>query len=86
MQCDLELKKNEGYPISVTNIMPGAINTPLYNKGKTKLGVKPTGVPPYNVSLVTDAILMQQKNPVRDYIVSDVGRIRYRIKRIFTRT
>ncbi|MBC6435209.1 SDR family oxidoreductase [Nostoc sp. HG1] len=71
----LELK-NEGYPISVTNIMPGVINTPFYNKGKTKLGVKPTGVPPYyNASLVTDAILYAAENPVRDYIVSDVGRI-----------
>lgn len=71
----LELK-NAGYPISVTNIMPGVINTPFYNKGKTKLGVKPTGVPPYyNASLVTDAILYAAENPVRDYIVSDVGRI-----------
>ena len=71
----LELK-NAGYPISVTNIMPGVINTPFYNKGKTKLGVKPTGVPPYyNASLVTDAILYAAEHPVRDYIVSDVGRI-----------
>ncbi len=71
----LELK-NEGYPISVTNIMPGVINTPFYNKGKTKLGVKPTGVPPYySASLVTDAILYAAENPVRDYIVSDVGRV-----------
>lgn len=71
----LELK-NQGHPISVTNIMPGVINTPFYNKGKTKLGVKPTGVPPYySASLVTDAILYAAEHPVRDYIVSDVGRI-----------
>ncbi|KAM3093426.1 SDR family oxidoreductase [Phormidesmis sp. 146-12] len=67
--------KHEGFPISVTNIMPGVINTPFYNKGKTKLGVKPTGIPPYyDASLVTDAILYAAENPVRDYIVSDVGR------------
>ncbi|KAM3106775.1 SDR family oxidoreductase [Phormidesmis sp. 146-33] len=67
--------KHEGFPISVANIMPGVINTPFYNKGKTKLGVKPTGIPPYyDASLVTDAILYAAENPVRDYIVSDVGR------------
>lgn len=68
--------KHEGFPISVTNILPGVINTPFYNKNKTKLGVKPTGIPPYyDASLVTDAILYAAEHPVRDYIVSDVGRM-----------
>lgn len=68
--------KHEGFPISVTNILPGVINTPFYNKNKTKLGVKPTGIPPYyDPGLVTDAILYAAEHPVRDYIVSDVGRI-----------
>jgi NAD(P)-dependent dehydrogenase (short-subunit alcohol dehydrogenase family) len=68
--------KHEGYPISVTNILPAVINTPFYNKGKTKLGVKPTGIPPYyEPSLVTDAILHAAEHPTRDYIVGDVGRI-----------
>ena len=71
----LELK-HQGYNINVANIMPGVINTPFYTKNKTKLGVKPTGVPPYyDASLVTDAILYTAENPVRDYIVSDVGRL-----------
>ncbi|MGV0024249.1 SDR family oxidoreductase [Phormidesmis priestleyi] len=75
--------KHEGYPISVTNIMPGVINTPFYNKGKTKLGVKPTGIPPYyDASLVTDAILYAAENPIRDYIVSDVGRALDVVQRI----
>lgn len=78
----LELK-HEGYPISVTNIMPGVMNTPFYNKGKTKLGVKPTGIPPYyDASLVTDAILYAAENPIRDYIVSDVGRALDVVQRI----
>ncbi len=68
--------KHQGYPINVANIMPGVINTPFYNKNKTKLGVKPTGVPPYyNASLVTDAILYAAEHPVRDYVVSDVGKL-----------
>ena len=68
--------KHQGYPINVANIMPSVINTPFYNKGKTKLGVKPTGTPPYyNASLVSEAILYAAENPVRDYIVGDVGKV-----------
>lgn len=68
--------KHEGYQINVANILPGVINTPFYNKGKTKLGVKPTGIPPYyKASLVTDAILYAAEHEVRDYIVSDVGKL-----------
>ncbi|NDJ18504.1 SDR family oxidoreductase [Myxacorys almedinensis] len=71
----LELK-HEGYQINVANILPAVINTPFYNKGKTKLGVKPTGIPPYyNPSLVSDAILYASEHEVRDYIVGDIGRI-----------
>ena len=52
------------------------INTPFYNNGRTKLGVKPTGIPPYyEPSLVADAILYTAEHPVRDFIVGDVGRV-----------
>ncbi|MBD1844611.1 SDR family oxidoreductase [Cyanobacteria bacterium FACHB-63] len=78
----LELK-HQGYPINVANIMPGVINTPFYSKGKTKLGVKPMATPPfYNASLVTDAILYAAEHPVRDYIVSDVGKVLDVVQRI----
>lgn len=71
----VELMK-EGMPISVTNIMPAVINTPFYNKAKTKLGVQPSGVPPYyQPSLVAEAILYVAEHPTRDFIVGDVGRI-----------
>lgn len=71
----LELK-HAGYSINVANILPAVINTPFYNKGKTKLGVKPTGVPPYySPSLVSEAILHAAEHPTRDYIVGDVGRL-----------
>jgi NAD(P)-dependent dehydrogenase (short-subunit alcohol dehydrogenase family) len=67
---------NEGMPISVTNILPAVINTPFYNKAKTKLGVQPMGVPPYyQPSLVAEAILHVAEHPMRDFIVGDVGRI-----------
>lgn len=78
----LELK-HEGYQINVANILPGVINTPFYTHNKTKLGVKPTGIPPYYTpDLVTDAILYAAENPVRDYIVSDVGRLLDVVQRI----
>ena len=32
--------KHEGWPISVTQVMPGTINTPFFDKERTKLGVK----------------------------------------------
>lgn len=67
--------QHEGVPISVTNVMPATINTPFYNKGLTKLGVKPTGVPPYyQPELVAKAILHVSEHPTRDIIVGDVGR------------
>ncbi len=68
--------QHEGVPISVTNVMPATINTPFYDKGLTKLGVKPTGVPPYyQPELVAEAILHVAAHPTRDIIVGDVGRV-----------
>lgn len=68
--------QHEGWPISVTNILPSVINTPFYNKVRTKLGVKPTGVPPYyQPSIVAEAILYVAEHPTRDFIVGDIGRV-----------
>ena len=68
--------RHEGVPISVTSVKPSVINTPFYNKVQTKLGVKPTGIPPYyEPSLVADAILYVAEHPTRDYIVGDVGKV-----------
>lgn len=68
--------QHEGIPISVTSVKPAVINTPFYNNGRTKLGVKPTGIPPYyEPSLVADAILYVAEHPTRDFIVGDVGRV-----------
>ncbi|MBW4617776.1 MAG: SDR family oxidoreductase [Cyanosarcina radialis HA8281-LM2] len=68
--------QHEKIPISVTSIKPAVINTPFYNKGLTKLGVKPTGIPPYyQPSLVADAIVHAAEHPTRDFIVGDIGRL-----------
>ncbi|MDQ4127051.1 MAG: SDR family oxidoreductase, partial [Actinomycetota bacterium] len=61
--------KHERSPISVTQIMPGTINTPFFDKGRTKLGVKPVGIPPiYEPGTVADIILYAAENPARDLV------------------
>ncbi len=75
--------QHEKLPISVTSILPSVINTPYYNKVRTKLGVKPTGIPPYyDPSIVSDAILYVAEHPTRDFIVGDVGRVLDVLQRI----
>jgi NAD(P)-dependent dehydrogenase (short-subunit alcohol dehydrogenase family) len=67
---------HEKVPVSITNIMPGVINTPFYTKVRSRLGVQPTAVPPfYHPRIVADAILYAAEHPVRDMIVGDVGRV-----------
>lgn len=62
----LELQ-HDGLPISVTNVMPGSINTPFFDKAMTKIGVQPRPLPPvYEPELVADAILHAAENPTRD--------------------
>src|SRR3712207_858236 len=61
--------KHEGWPISVTQVMPGTINTPFFDKGRTKLGVKPVGIPPiYEPQTVANLILYAAENPARDLV------------------
>ncbi|OUL21193.1 short-chain dehydrogenase [Nostoc sp. T09] len=75
--------QHEKWPISVTSILPATINTPYYNKVRTKLGVKPTGVPPYyQPDLVADAILYAAEHPTRDFVVGDAGKILDFVQRI----
>jgi NAD(P)-dependent dehydrogenase (short-subunit alcohol dehydrogenase family) len=61
--------KHEGWPISVTQVMPGTINTPFFDKGRSKLGVKAVGIPPiYEPGTVADLILYAAENPARDLV------------------
>ena len=61
--------RHEGWPISVTQVMPGTINTPFFDKGRTKLGVKAVGIPPiYEPETVANIILYAAENPTRDLV------------------
>ncbi len=71
----LELQ-HEQIPISVTSIKPAVINTPFWNNGLTKLGVKPAGIPPfYDPRLVAEAVLYVAEHPTRDFLVGDAAKI-----------
>jgi NAD(P)-dependent dehydrogenase (short-subunit alcohol dehydrogenase family) len=61
--------RHEGWPIGVTQVMPGTINTPFFDKGRTKLGVKPVGIPPiYEPETVANIILYAAEHPARDLV------------------
>lgn len=65
----LELQA-EGVPISVTEILPAVINTPIWEKGRNKFKFKarPPVPPIYHPKIVSNAILFAAENPIRDLI------------------
>jgi NAD(P)-dependent dehydrogenase (short-subunit alcohol dehydrogenase family) len=61
-------------PVAVTQILPAAINTPIYDKGRNKMPFKPRPVPPiYHPQVVVDAILYAAENPTKDLIAGGAG-------------
>lgn len=64
----------EGVPIAVTEILPAAINTPIWDKGRNKFKFKarPPVPPIYHPKIVSDAILFAAENEVR-YVVAGGG-------------
>src|ERR687894_2199907 len=70
----VELRR-EGTPVSVTQVMPATINTPLFDKARTKLGVRPVAPPPiYQPGVVAEAILHAAENPARDLVVGGAAK------------
>ena len=66
----------EGFPITVTTISPSTINTPLFEKARTKLGVQPRGLPPiYEPCLVADAVLYAAEHGAGDIVVGGAGKM-----------
>ena len=65
----------EGAPVSVTQVMPATINTPFFDKARTKLGVKPVAPPPiYQPGVVADAVLFAAERPARDLVVGGAAK------------
>jgi NAD(P)-dependent dehydrogenase (short-subunit alcohol dehydrogenase family) len=71
----MELEE-EGAPISVTLVKPGSIDTPLFDKARSYLGVEPQPVPPvYAPELVAAVILECAQRTIRDIITGGMGKI-----------
>jgi NAD(P)-dependent dehydrogenase (short-subunit alcohol dehydrogenase family) len=67
--------QRERLPVSVTNVMPATINTPLFDQARTKIGVKPVAPPPiYQPNVVVDALLYAAEHPVRDLVVGGAAK------------
>jgi NAD(P)-dependent dehydrogenase (short-subunit alcohol dehydrogenase family) len=65
---------HERIPVSVTQILPAAVNTPIYEKGRNKMPFKMRPVPPvYHPQVVVDAIAYAAENPTRDLIAGGAG-------------
>ena len=61
---------------SLTLVKPSSINTPLFNKAKTLLGVQPQPIPPiYNVDVAVEAIARAVESDVRDVYVGGAGKL-----------
>jgi short-subunit dehydrogenase len=70
--------ERDGFPISITLVKPGSINTPFVEHAKSYLeaGAQPTYPPPvYDPRIVADAILHCATHRVRDFIVGGGGRM-----------
>jgi NAD(P)-dependent dehydrogenase (short-subunit alcohol dehydrogenase family) len=64
----------EGAPVSVTSVMPGPVNSPFFDKVRTKTGFRPTVTPPvYHPSAVARAIVHAAEHPVRRVVVGGVA-------------
>jgi NAD(P)-dependent dehydrogenase (short-subunit alcohol dehydrogenase family) len=81
----LELRK-ENAPISVTNVMPASIDTPFFDHARSRIGVKPRGLPPvYDPQDVAMAIVRAVERPRREVIVGGAGQVMVRMHRHFPR-
>jgi len=67
---------HEKSPVSIVHLMPAAINTPLFNKARTKLGCKPKSPGPiYNTDEVVKTILWLSVHPRRDVVIGTFDKL-----------
>jgi NAD(P)-dependent dehydrogenase (short-subunit alcohol dehydrogenase family) len=68
--------QQEGSPVRVTLVKPSSINTPLFSKAKTLMGVQPQPIPPiYAVNVAVEAILRAAEGNERDIFVGGAGKL-----------
>jgi NAD(P)-dependent dehydrogenase (short-subunit alcohol dehydrogenase family) len=71
----IELRR-QGSHVRVTLIKPSSINTPLFNKARSHMGVMPKPIPPiYDPVLAADALLRAAEGDERDIYVGGAGKL-----------
>lgn len=71
----VELMKR-GSKVRVTLVMPSSINTPLFNKAKTFMGVMPMPIKPiYEPELAAEGILRAAEGNERDVFIGGAGKM-----------
>jgi NAD(P)-dependent dehydrogenase (short-subunit alcohol dehydrogenase family) len=66
----VELQKH-GHDVAISLVLPGAINTPQFDRDRQKLGKQPQPVPPiYQPEPYADAVLHCAEKPIRELPVS----------------
>ncbi|HEX6702334.1 MAG TPA: SDR family oxidoreductase [Gaiellaceae bacterium] len=66
----VEIRK-EGWDVAVSVILPGAINTPQFDRDRQKIGYQPQPVPPiYQPEPYAEAALFCMEHPIRELPVS----------------
>ena len=66
----VELQKH-GHDVAISLVLPGAINTPQFDRDRQKLGKQPQPVPPiYQPEPYAQAVLHCAENPIRELPVS----------------
>jgi NAD(P)-dependent dehydrogenase (short-subunit alcohol dehydrogenase family) len=66
----VELQKH-GVDVAISLVLPGAINTPQFDRDRQKLGKQPQPVPPiYQPEPYADAVLRCAERPIRELPVS----------------
>jgi hypothetical protein len=80
-----ELQK-KGSKVRVTLIKPSSINTPLFSKAKTLLGVMPQPIPPvYEPEVAAQVVLRALERKDRDAYVGGAGKFYAMLERVSPR-
>jgi short-subunit dehydrogenase len=70
----LELRHDHA-PVSVVDVLPSSINTPLFEHARSKIGALPRPIPPvYEPRVVAEAIVGAARRPVREVYAGFAGR------------
>lgn len=78
--------QHERAPISVTEVLPGAVATPFFEHARTRLGVRPSGPPPvYAPERVAEALLDAAEHPRREVVVGGAAKLQLLTQRLSPR-